>query len=456
MYLEYIVLILAIIAVFGISLGLSLILKNRSLNKEISDKVDKQKDFLHTSIDNINNKLIETALENQKQIEKNNELFNKIYSSQSELKTEIKNNLMEFNNSLNNYLSSRFDSLTKILNERLDNTTSKVDKRLEESIEKIVLSFDKQKEQIKKDFNEFMISVENRLDKISGKVDERLKEGFENVDKTFRDIVEGIAKISEAQKKIEQLSGEVVSLQNVLSDKKTRGIFGEIQLENILKSVFGESKELYDIQYTFDVDGSKVIADAVIKAPQLGLIAIDSKFPLENYTKMTDSDGLDKARYSTAFKQDLKKHINDISQKYIIKGQTANMAILFLPAEAIFAQLNAYHQDIIEYAYKKSVWVASPTTLMALLTTIQAIVRDIKTQKQAKKIQEELIKLSKNFSLYKDRWEKFIKNIDSVSAEAKKIHTTTQKISSAFERIKKFELKDETKIENTTTTGFDS
>ena len=132
------------------------------------------------------------------------------------------------------------------------------------------------------------------------------------------------------------------------------------------------------------------------------------------------------------------------------------MAILFLPAEAIFAQLNAYHQDIIEYAYKKSVWIASPTTLMALLTTIQAIVRDIKTQKQAKKIQEELIKLSKNFSLYKDRWEKFIKNIDNVSAEAKKIHTTTQKISSAFERIEKVEFKDETRLENSTKTSYDS
>ncbi len=446
--MEHIFPFLNIISAIGVIIAIAFIWKTGLSNKEMLELIKEQKEFLRKSMDDVNNKLIETALENQKQIEKNNELFNKIYATQSELKTEVKNSLIDFNNTLNTYLASRFDSLTKMLSERLDNTSSRVDKRLDESIDKIVVSFDKQKEQIKKDFSDFMESVENRLDKISGKVDERLKEGFENVDKTFRDIIEGIAKISEAQKKIEQLSGEVVSLQNVLSDKKTRGVFGEIQLENILKSVFGESKELYDIQHTFSVDGVKVIADAVIKAPQLGFIAVDSKFPLENYTKMTESEGVEKAKYASLFKQDIKKHINDIANKYIIKGQTANMAILFLPAEAIFAQLNAYHRDIIEYSYQKNVWIASPTTLMALLTTIQAIVRDIKTQKQAKRIQEELIKLSKNFSLYKDRWEKFIKSIDGMSAEAKKIQITTQKISSAFERIEKVEFKDETlKIE---------
>ncbi len=441
-------LILNALSLLSVVVVIFIILKLRFVYGEITKKIDRQNEFLNTSIEKINNRLLETAMENQKQIEKNNDLFNKIYTLQNELKNDVKNNLLTFNNTLNNYLADRFDSLGKILNERLDITTTKVDKRLDESIDKIVLSFEKQNERSKKDFNEFMINVENRLDKISGKVDERLKEGFENVDKTFKDIVAGIAKISEAQRKIEQLSGEVVSLQNVLSDKKTRGVFGEIQLENILISVFGESKELYDMQYAFDVDGKKVIADAVIKAPQIGIIAVDSKFPLENYTKMVEADANERPKHSTAFNQNLKKHINDIAEKYIIKGKTANMAIMFLPAEAIFAQINAYHQGVIDYAYKKNVWIASPTTLMALLTTIQAIVRDIKTQKQAKKIQEELIKLSKNFSLYKDRWEKFIKNIDSVSAEAKKISITTQKISNAFEKIEKVEFQDTNTVEN--------
>jgi DNA recombination protein RmuC len=417
---------------------------NSKLQESIITTVKEQNVYLSQSMDKITEKLMDTALENQKQIEKNNELFSKIQTSQFELKTYTQNSLSEFNLELNRQLAERFDAITKSLNDRLDTVSQKIDKRLGDSIDKITLSFEKQKEQSKRDFDEFINKVEIRLDRISNKVDERLKEGFENVDKTFKDIIEGIARISEAQKKIEQLSGEVVSLQNVLSDKKTRGIFGELQLENILKSVFGDNKELYDLQYTFAKDGtSKVIADAVIKAPQIGIIAIDSKFPLENYTKMTEVEGNEKTKYTSLFTQNLKKHINDISEKYIIRGKTADMAILFLPAEAIFAQINAYHQNIIDYAFQKHVWIASPTTLMALLTTIQAVVRDIKTQKQAKKIQEELIKLSKNFSLYKERWEKFIKEIERVNQTAKQINTTTDKIANAFERIEKVEFKQE-------------
>lgn len=113
---------------------------------------------------------------------------------------------------------------------------------------------------------------------------------------------------------------------------------------------------------------------------------------------------------------------------------------MFLPAEAIFAEINAYHEDLIEYARKKGVWIASPTTLMALLSTIMAVVRDIKTQEQAKKIQEELLKLSDNFKRYKQRWEGLAKRIESVNNDVKDITVTTNKISNEFERIEKVEF----------------
>ncbi len=443
MNLIYLLVVLSALALIVITFVAIKISNIKQLEDSVEKALNNQNEILNSNIEKINNKLIETAIENQKQIEKNAELFNKLQVSQNMLKESVHSSLSDFNAKLNEYILTRFDTLTKSLNDRLDSTSSKIDKRLEGSIEKISNSLDKQKEQSKKDFDEFISKVEERLEKISSKVDDRLKEGFENVDKTFKDIVSGIARISEAQKKIEELSGEVVSLQQVLSDKKTRGIFGEMQLENILKSVFGETRELYDLQYELKKDSSKVIADAVIKAPQIGIIAIDSKFPLENYTRMTEAPIELKNQHKAAFKQNIKKHINDIANKYIIKGQTADMAILFLPAEAIFAELNAYHQDIINYAYANNVWIASPTTLMALLTTIQAIVRDIKTQKQAKKIQEELIKLSKNFSLYKERWEKFIKDIEKVNKTAKEISITTTKISNEFEKIERVEFKDE-------------
>ena len=324
--------------------------------------------------------------------------------------------------------------------------------KLERIEDKLFLSAKESQNQIEKNielFNKIIASqnsfkdelkeiLNSNFEKISKKVDERLKEGFENVDKTFKDIVSGIAKIAEAQRNIENLSKEVVSLQSILSDKKSRGIFGEVQLNSILKSIFGERKELYDIQYRLD---ENVVVDAIIKAPEVGLIPIDSKFPLENYLKMVESeDEISKKRYEKEFKQNLKKHINDIASKYIIPPKTANIAILFLPAEAIFAEVNAYHLDLIEYAREKKVWIASPTTLMALLTTIQAIVRDVKTQEQAKKIQEELKKLSKNFKLYKERWEKLSRHIESVNKDVKDIHITTKKISDEFERIERVEF----------------
>jgi DNA recombination protein RmuC len=289
------------------------------------------------------------------------------------------------------------------------------------------------KAQSSKDMEKLSQKVEENLQNINEKVEKRLEKGFENIDKTFKDIIVGIARIGEAQKKIETLSSDVNSLQNVLTDKKSRGIFGEVQLNSILKSIFGEKKDMYDLQYSF---ASGVIVDAVVKAPEpLGLISIDSKFPMENYTRMIDDK-----KFTSDFRQNIKKHVNDIASKYIIKGTTADMAILFLPAEAIFAEINAYHEELIEYARKRGVWIASPTTIMALLTTITAIVRDIKTQEQAKKIQEELMKLSSNFKLYKKRWDNLSKHIDTVSKDVKEITTSTNKISSEFERIERVEF----------------
>lgn len=426
------------------------------LNEKNSKNFESQREFLHQRMEKFDEKLYQNAKENSEQISKNIELFNKIEKSTSDFKQDVEENLhkhfREFSNALNQQsekLNSDFLKLTQNIEESLKEIMEKNSKLFSDFFKSQSEFKDELSLSLKENFEELNKNVSTNLEKISNKVDERLKEGFENVDKTFKDIITNIAKISEAQKKIEDLSKDVVSLQNVLSDKKSRGIFGEVQLNSILKSIFGESRELYDIQYPLKDEGEKVIADAVIKAPEpVGLIAVDSKFPLENYSHMIEAENpVDKKRFESQFKQNLKKHINDISSKYIIKGKTASMAILFLPAEAIFAEINAYHQDIVEYAREKNVWIASPTTLMALLTTVQAIVRDVKTQEQAKKIQEELSKLSKNFKLYKDRWDKLSKHIDTVSKDVKDIHITTKKISSEFERIEKVDFKNDNLIE---------
>ena len=214
-----------------------------------------------------------------------------------------------------------------------------------------------------KDFDILNEHMENKLNKINDRVNEKIDENFEKTNKTFNSVLERLSKIDEAQKNIDSLSKDIVNLQSVLTDKKTRGTFGEVNLNYILVNVFGEKRTVYDIQHHLP-NGS--IADAMIFAPEpLGNIAIDSKFPLENYERMTDRklSELERANATKLFKADVKKHIDAIKDKYIIDGVTSDEAIMFLPAEAIFAEINAYHPDLLKYAYNNKVWICGPTTL---------------------------------------------------------------------------------------------
>ena len=289
--------------------------------------------------------------------------------------------------------------------------------------------------------------IENKLNLINDRVNERLDQNFEKTNKTFANVLERLSKIDEAQKKIDSLSNDIVSLQGILTDKKSRGIFGEVNLNHILSSVFGDKNDsIYKLQYSFD---NGTIADAVLFAPEpLGVVAIDSKFPLENYRIMVDKkfSASDRQNAEKLFKTDVKKHIDAISNKYIIPSVTSNQAIMFLPAEAIFAELNAYHSDIIEYAYKKRVWITSPTTLMSTLTTLQVIIKNIERDKYTKVIQDELSKLSVEFSRYKERWDKLSRSIQTVSKDVEDIHTTTDKITKRFNSINSVEIEDTKKI----------
>lgn len=298
------------------------------------------------------------------------------------------------------------------------------------------------------DFEKLEDKVENRLIMINDKMNERLEENFNKTNKTFTNVLERLSKIDEAQKKIDSLSGDIVSLQSILTDKKSRGIFGEVNLKHILSSVFGEKNDkIYRLQYTLP---NTTIADAVVFTPEpLGTIAIDSKFPLENYRLMVDKtkSSAERQAYEKQFKIDVKKHIDAISSKYIIPGVTSNQAIMFLPAEAIFAEINAYHNDLVEYAYKKSIWITSPTTLISSLTTIQVLLKNIERDKYAKVVHEELTKLGIEFQRYKERWDKLSRSIETVNKDIENIHVTTDKISKRFDSISRVEIKNNNEIE---------
>ena len=296
---------------------------------------------------------------------------------------------------------------------------------------------------LRNDFEKMNEVIINRLNYINEKVNERIDDNFQKSNKTFNNILERLTKIDEAQKKIDSLSTEIVSLQSVLTDKKTRGIFGEVNLNYILTSVFGEKQTgIYEIQHKLS---NGFIADAILYAPSpLGTICIDSKFPLENYEKMTDKSLSSEVRElaSKQFKMDVKRHIEAISSKYIVPGETAREAIMFLPAEAIFAEINAYHPDLIKEAYNKKVWITSPTTLMSTLTTLCMILKNLERDKYAAVIHEELNKLSYEFDRYRERWDKLNRSIETVSKDIKDINITTEKITKRFNSINSVDVKE--------------
>jgi DNA recombination protein RmuC len=283
--------------------------------------------------------------------------------------------------------------------------------------------------------------VDSRLEQIGGKVAERLDEGFKKTNETFISVMERLATIDEAQKKIDGLTVNMVSLQELLGDKRSRGAYGEVQLEGLVRNVL--PPDSFKMQHTFSND-TRVDCALFLPDPT-GTVAVDSKFPLENYHKMFDSS-LPEAAQNIAekqFKSDLRKHIDDIASKYIIPNITSDGAVMFIPAEAVFAEIHAYHPEIIDYAMNKRVWLVSPTTLMAVLNTARAVLKDVEMRKQVHIIKDELGKLSKDFERFDVRMKKLADNIRQAHDNAQEVHISSQKISNRFKQIERVELSNE-------------
>jgi len=280
--------------------------------------------------------------------------------------------------------------------------------------------------------------VESRLDLISGKVSERLDEGFKKTTETFTSVMTHLSKIDEAQKKIDGLATNVVSLQELLSDKRSRGAFGEVQLEGLVKNALPPNS--YEFQYSL---GENKRVDCMLFLPEpTGNVAVDSKFPLENYHRMFEVGiaEADRMAAKRQFKADVKKHVDDIAKKYIIPNVTSDGAVMFIPAEAVFAEIHAYHPEIITYAMGKRVWLVSPTTLMAVLNTARAVLKDTEMRKQVHIIQAELGKLSKDFGLFDKRMKSLADHIRQASKDVDEVHTSSKKITAGFAKIERVEL----------------
>jgi DNA recombination protein RmuC len=279
-------------------------------------------------------------------------------------------------------------------------------------------------------------TVDGRLEQIGGKVNERLDEGFKKTNETFVSVMARLATIDEAQKKIDGLTTNVVSLQELLGDKRSRGAFGEVQLEGLVRNIMPPHS--YEMQYTLP-NGSR--ADCVLMLPEpTGMVAVDSKFPLENYHRMFVGSEAERALAARQFKADVKKHVDDISSKYIIPEVTSDGAVMFVPAEAVFAEIHAHHPDVVDYAMQRRVWVVSPTTLMAVLNTARAVMKDVETRKQVHIIKDELGKLGKDFGRFDERMKKLADNIRKAHEEAGQVEISSRKITQRFASIERVEL----------------
>ena len=293
-------------------------------------------------------------------------------------------------------------------------------------------------EQLSGSFEALNRTVGERLEAISGHVNQRLDEGFRKTNETFTSVMTRLATIDEAQKKIGDLTTNVVSLQELLGDKRARGAFGEVQLEALVRNAL--PPEAFDFQYTLP-NGTR--ADCVLRLPEpTGMVIVDSKFPLENYHRMyaPEAGELERRAAQGAFRGDVKKHVDAIAGKYILPDVTSDGAVMFIPAEAVFAEIHAYHPEVVAYAMTRRVWIVSPTTLMAVLNTARAVLKDVETRKQIHVIKDALGKLAKDFNRFDERMQKLATHIRQAGEDVAEVQTSSRKITAHFQKIEAAQL----------------
>ncbi len=281
-------------------------------------------------------------------------------------------------------------------------------------------------------------AVEERLADLGKRIGERLGESHAKSQETLTALRERLAVIDKAQQNITELSTQVVGLQDILANKQARGAFGEIQLNDIVENILPPSA----YQFQAAVGGGR--ADCLLALPNPpGPIAIDAKFPLESYRALREA-GEESARVRAArqFAADVRKHVQDIAAKYIVPGETAESALLFLPSEAVYAELHANFREVVEESFRARVWIVSPTTLMATLNTVRAILKDVRMREQAGVIQQEVLTLLKDVERLDERVGKLQRHFDQANEDVRQIRISTEKVTKRGERIGELQLEE--------------
>jgi len=281
--------------------------------------------------------------------------------------------------------------------------------------------------------------LNERLDTVQEKMGTNLSTSAKATAASLGELSQRLESIDKAQANITNLSEQVVSLQHVLDDKHARGAFGEVQLNDIVVDALPPSA--FDFQAVLS-NGKR--ADCLIRLPNPpGPIVIDAKFPLSAYTEMLNSENdTDRARHAKQLATDTRKHINDIADKYILVGETSDSALMFIPSEAVYAELHAHHPGVIELSHKRKVFLVSPTTMMATLTTVRAVLRDVKMREQAGLIQIEVVTMMKDVTRMMERVGKLEGHFDLAQRDVENIRISANKVSARGSKVEAVELSD--------------
>lgn len=293
------------------------------------------------------------------------------------------------------------------------------------------------------DMNTLNENTSSKMIKMEHNVNEQLHSNLTTTSRAFSEVLKQVVQMNEAQSQLKELGNDISSLHRILNDKKTRGIYGEIELYTLLESAFGDNQQRYAKQYKLSND--KIVDAILFGNDAMGNIPIDSKFPLEHFNRLQDSE-LNASQRNVLvneFKNDVKKHIQTIADKYIIANETSEFAYMFIPAEAIFAYINANLPEVIQYSYEKKVYIVSPTTLMAYITAIKALYLGQKKNEKMKEIQEELVRLSIDFNRFIKRYESVENDYERTYKDMKDVLISANKIANRFKKIEAVELDDQ-------------
>ena len=281
--------------------------------------------------------------------------------------------------------------------------------------------------------------METRLADVQRQMTEALQGSSTRTARSLGELQQRLETIDKAQEKIEKLSGNVLSLQDILSNKQTRGAFGEIQLHDIVQKAL--PSDSFTMQATLS-NGRR--ADCLVHLPQPpGPIAIDAKFPLEGYEALRRAQTPREAQEAAQqLRQALRTHIRAISERYIIEGETADGALMFLPSEAIYAELHASFPEVVREGFAARVWIVSPTTCMAVLNTMRAVLKDARMREQAGAIRKELSLLSQDVDRLGARVGNLDRHFQMAAKDIEEIRISSDKAGKRARRLDNFDFEE--------------